>query len=46
MCGIFSILNNHYDTSIVKDNFNKGKNRGPEDSKFIKVNNVFLGFIV
>ena len=44
MCGIFSILNNHYDTSIVKDNFNKGKNRGPEDSKFIKVNNVFLGF--
>ena len=44
MCGIFSILNNHYDTNIVKDNFNKGKNRGPEDSKFIKVNNVFLGF--
>lgn len=44
MCGIFSILNNHYDTNIVKDNFNKGKNRGPEYSKFIKVNNVFLGF--
>lgn len=44
MCGIFSILNNHYDSTLVKDNFNKGKKRGPENSKLVKINNVILGF--
>ena len=44
MCGIFSILNNHYDKDLVKYNFNKGKKRGPEYSNIIDVNNVILGF--
>ena len=44
MCGIFAIFNNHYDLNIVKYNFNKGKNRGPENSKFININDSLLGF--
>jgi asparagine synthase (glutamine-hydrolysing) len=44
MCGIFAIFNNHYDSNIIKHNFEKGKNRGPENSKLIKVNDSLLGF--
>ena len=36
MCGIFSILNNVYEDKRIKDNFMKGKGRGPENSQMIK----------
>lgn len=36
MCGIFSILNNVFNDSRVEIEFNKGKGRGPENSKLIK----------
>ena len=33
MCGIFSLLNNNFLTdNIIKNSFQKGKNRGPEFS--------------
>lgn len=33
MCGIFTILNySHKDTNMIKDEFERGKNRGPENS--------------
>jgi asparagine synthase (glutamine-hydrolysing) len=36
MCGIFTILNySNTDPDIIKDEFEKGKNRGPENSKLI-----------
>ena len=49
MCGIFALLNtdknNYTQSSIIKEQFYKGKARGPEDSKY---NNTFykmtLGF--
>ena len=39
MCGIFSILNNRYDEDKLYFNFKKGIARGPENSKFIHINN-------
>ena len=46
MCGIFSILNNNFSKERVVKNFNKGKPRGPENSKIIELEypNIFLGF--
>jgi asparagine synthase (glutamine-hydrolysing) len=39
MCGIFAILNNTTVTeTIVEDQFEKGRGRGPESSKLIAVN--------
>ena len=39
MCGIFSLLNNEiYDADLVNKSFQKGKTRGPENSKLTKVN--------
>jgi asparagine synthase (glutamine-hydrolysing) len=36
MCGIFTILNySHTNTDMIKDEFEKGKNRGPENSTLI-----------
>jgi asparagine synthase (glutamine-hydrolysing) len=36
MCGIFTILNySHVDTDMIKDEFEKGQNRGPENSMLI-----------
>ena len=36
MCGIFAMLNNKYsDLKQVKPEFEKGKDRGPEHSKFL-----------
>ena len=33
MCGIFGLLNNHsFSKSFIKEQFNKGKPRGPEGS--------------
>ena len=44
MCGIFSILNNIYDSELIKKNFNKSQGRGPENSHIINVDNNILGF--
>ena len=45
MCGIFCILNGERNNEqFYKEQFIKGVNRGPEDSKFISFHNVFLGF--
>jgi asparagine synthase (glutamine-hydrolysing) len=45
MCGIFCILNGEKNNEqFYKEQFIKGVNRGPEDSKFISFHNVFLGF--
>ena len=34
MCGIFALLNANINQDIIKEQFNKGKRRGPEFSKF------------
>jgi len=45
MCGIFCILNGEKNNEqFYKEQFIKGVNRGPEDSKFITSHKVFLGF--
>lgn len=49
MCGIFALLsrniNNSYKMDIIEKNFMKGQSRGPENSKFQKINsNLILGF--
>ena len=47
MCGIFALLNNKYsDTKRVQESFKKGKDRGPENSKFIDLPSIHcsLGF--
>ena len=48
MCGIFTIINNNEDNNInynnIRQEFNKGKHRGPEFSTLNKYNNVFMGF--
>lgn len=45
MCGIFCLLNGDKEQEqFYKEQFNKGVNRGPEDSKFLAFHNVFLGF--
>jgi asparagine synthase (glutamine-hydrolysing) len=39
MCGIFSLLNNNFlNNKMVSQSFNKGKNRGPENSILKKIN--------
>jgi asparagine synthase (glutamine-hydrolysing) len=47
MCGIFAILNNfnNFSKDFIINNFNKGRNRGPDNSKLIDYNNnLSLGF--
>lgn len=47
MCGIFAILNNlSIDKGYIENQFNKGKNRGPDDSWLMDlfVINCMLGF--
>ena len=45
MCGIFSILNTmDVSNDFVNNEFLKGKNRGPEYSKLIQLNNSYFGF--
>ena len=46
MCGIFSILNNDEKISdeFINTQFEKGKNRGPEYSKLLNLNNTYFGF--
>jgi asparagine synthase (glutamine-hydrolysing) len=45
MCGIFALLNNQTDIGLIKNEFMKGQNRGPEfsklDTSYIK---MVLGF--
>ena len=47
MCGIFAVLNNkHLELENVKEQFNKGKNRGPEYSKLENLQSInsYIGF--
>ena len=47
MCGIFAYIKNNNEfinEEFIKKQFEKGKSRGPESSKIIKFNNLFLGF--
>ena len=45
MCGIFCVLNGDKGNErFYKQQFIKGVDRGPEDSKFVSFHNVFLGF--
>jgi len=49
MCGIFAILNNmtaRIEKNFIKSEFEKGKNRGPDDSNIIDlyIMNCMLGF--
>ena len=45
MCNIFSILNNKYSDELLKLNFKKGINRGPEYESLININkNLLFGF--
>ena len=46
MCGIFAYIKNgdEFTEEFIKKQFEKGKSRGPESSKIIKLNNLFLGF--
>ena len=45
MCGIFALFNNsdiHYE--FIKEQFNKGQHRGPDNSYINTDTNNFLGF--
>ena len=47
MCGIFALLNNKYsDKERLKEEFFKGKDRGPEYSQFLDLPSIHcsLGF--
>jgi asparagine synthase (glutamine-hydrolysing) len=47
MCGIFALLNNTttFPNDYIEENFNKGKNRGPEKSVICNINpKITLGF--
>jgi len=45
MCGIFTILNSeNISSKIIKNEFEKGKNRGPEFSKLEKYLKMTMGF--
>ncbi|MEX0595584.1 MAG: asparagine synthase-related protein, partial [Candidatus Paceibacterota bacterium] len=47
MCGIFALLNNYgfFEDEKIKDCFEKGKNRGPEHSEHLKINEgLEIGF--
>ena len=47
MCGIFALLNNHstFPNDYIQDNFNKGRNRGPENSSTCNIDpKIILGF--
>ena len=44
MCGIFLLLNSESSGNDVSNEFNKGINRGPDASKFIKLKNLYIGF--
>ena len=45
MCGIFALLNNENTYEYIMENFMLGKNRGPEFSELIKINeNIHFGF--
>tara|TARA_E500000178_G_scaffold356408_1_gene434050 strand:+ start:719 stop:2290 length:1572 start_codon:yes stop_codon:yes gene_type:complete len=43
MCGIF-FIKNIQSTDLVKAEFNKASNRGPDDTKFINLDKYYIGF--
>ena len=44
MCGIFLISNTSTCPAFVENEFNKSSSRGPDNSNFIDVGNIYLGF--
>jgi len=46
MCGIFALLNNNetFSHDYIVEQFNKSKNRGPDNSQINTTNNNFIGF--
>ena len=47
MCGIFLVKKDIENEEIIKNEFNKGKNRGgipPDDTKFYDIKDYYLGF--
>ena len=44
MCCIFLLLNSLRDMNFINDQFNKGKNRGPEFSILKNIDNMYMGF--
>ena len=45
MCGIFSILNNeNIDKEIINSSFIKGMSRGPDNSSYIELDYIDIGF--
>jgi asparagine synthase (glutamine-hydrolysing) len=45
MCGIFAYIGNKHKVSLIKDQFELGKSRGPESSKFLSIHqNIYFGF--
>ena len=42
MCGIFFISKSY--KNCIQDNFNLGKNRGPDNSYFEELKNYYIGF--
>jgi len=44
MCGIFALIRPSIYVKTVMDAFDKGKHRGPDESSFYTLKNVWLGF--
>ncbi len=44
MCGIFALIRPSLFVKTAMDAFDKGKHRGPDESLFYTLNNVWLGF--
>lgn len=44
MCGIFALINSDKDYDLIKKEFQKGINRGPENTELLKINNTYIGF--
>ena len=44
MCGIFIIHGTTYCSTYIENEFNKSSSRGPDASKFLDINGLYLGF--
>ena len=44
MCGIIAVINSTLDTGKLIANFKKGESRGPDQTAFASINNVWMGF--
>lgn len=44
MCGIMAVLNSIYSGRTLREYFNRGMHRGPDNSTVLSVGNIWLGF--